>query len=162
MGGKTGTAEMIPRDKTNYLVSYIGFAPADDPEVVLYVVVDRPNAEKQASSSYAMEIWKNIMKEALPYLNIYPTEEVPADMQEEVAAEQKEETETPEEEPEEEPAEEGTLVDPQTGETVQMPDPATIDPNDDSVLGDAPINDNLLDVKPADAISDEEDSNPTE
>ncbi len=83
-------------------------------------------------------------------------------MQEEVAAEQKEETETPEEEPEEEPAEEGTLVDPQTGETVQMPDPATIDPNDDSVLGDAPINDNLLDVKPADAISDEEDSNPTE
>ena len=33
------------------------------------------------------EIWKNIMKEALPYLNIYPTEEVPADMQEEVAAE---------------------------------------------------------------------------
>ena len=162
MGGKTGTAEMIPRDKTNYLVSYIGFAPADHPEVVLYVVVDRPNAEKQASSSYAMEIWKNIMKEALPYLNIYPTEEVPADMQEEVAAEQKEETETPEEEPEEEPAEEGTLVDPQTGETVQMPDPATIDPNDDSVLGDAPINDNLLDVKPADAISDEEDSNPTE
>lgn len=162
MGGKTGTAEMIPRDKTNYLVSYIGFAPADHPEVVLYVVVDRPNAEKQASSSYAMEIWKNIMKEALPYLNIYPTEEVPADMQEEVAAEQKEETETPEEEPEEEPAEEGTLVDPQTGETVQMPDPATIDPNDDSVLGDVPINDNLLDVKPADAISDEEDSNPTE
>ena len=58
MGGKTGTAEMIPRDKTNYLVSYIGFAPADHPEVVLYVVVDRPNAEKQASSSYAMEIWK--------------------------------------------------------------------------------------------------------
>ena len=83
-------------------------------------------------------------------------------MQEEVAAEQKEETETPEEEPEEESAEEGTLVDPQTGETVQMPDPATIDPNDDSVLGDVPINDNLLDVKPADAISDEEDSNPTE
>ena len=53
-------------------------------------------------------------------------------------------------------------MDPQTGETVQMPDPATIDPNDDSVLGDVPINDNLLDVKPADAISDEEDSNPTE
>ncbi|MCI8431067.1 MAG: penicillin-binding protein 2 [Lachnospiraceae bacterium] len=164
MGGKTGTAEMIPRDKTNYLVSFIGFAPADHPEVVLYVVVDRPNAQKQSSSSFAMEIWKNIMKEALPYLNIYPTEEVPADMQEEVAAEQAEETEeeSPEEEPEEETAEEGTLVDPQTGETVQMPDPQTIDPNDDSVMGDAPVNDNLVDVKPADAISDEEDNNPTE
>ncbi len=164
MGGKTGTAEMIPRDKTNYLVSFIGFAPADHPEVVLYVVVDRPNAQKQSSSSFAMEIWKNIMKEARPYLNIYPTEEVPADMQEEVAAEQAEETEeeSPEEEPEEETAEEGTLVDPQTGETVQMPDPQTIDPNDDSVMGDAPVNDNLVDVKPADAISDEEDNNPTE
>ena len=39
MGGKTGTAEKIPRDKTNYLVSFIGFAPADSPQVVLYVVV---------------------------------------------------------------------------------------------------------------------------
>ena len=44
MGGKTGTAEKIPRDKTNYLVSFIGFAPADSPQVVLYVVVDEPNA----------------------------------------------------------------------------------------------------------------------
>ena len=47
MGGKTGTAEKIPRDKTNYLVSFIGFAPADSPQVVLYVVVDEPNAPKQ-------------------------------------------------------------------------------------------------------------------
>ena len=46
LGGKTGTAEKIPRDKTNYLVSFIGFAPADDPQVVLYVVVDEPNAAK--------------------------------------------------------------------------------------------------------------------
>lgn len=162
MGGKTGTAEMIPRDKVNYLVSFIGFVPADHPEVVLYVIVDRPNAEKQSSSSYAMEVWKNIMKEALPYLNIYPTDEIPADMQDEVAAEQETEEEPSEEEPEEEPVEEGALVDPQTGETVQLPDPATIDPEDDSVLGDTPVNDNLLDVKPADATSEEEDDNPTE
>ena len=74
MGGKTGTAEKIPRDKTNYLVSFIGFAPADSPQVVLYVVVDEPNAPKQSTSSFAQEIWKNIMKQALPYLNIYPTE----------------------------------------------------------------------------------------
>lgn len=165
MGGKTGTAEKIPRDKTNYLVSFIGFAPADHPEVVLYVVVDRPNAEKQSSSSFAQEIWKNIMKEALPYLNIYPTEEVPADMQEEYAADQAaaEEAAGSEEEPEEEdPVPEGTIVDPQTGETVQMPDPSTIDPNDDSVLGDVPINDNLVDVKPAEATQENENDNPTE
>ena len=132
MGGKTGTAEKIPRDKTNYLVSFIGFAPAENPEVVLYVVVDEPNAEKQSSSSFAMEIWKNIMEEALPYLNIYPTEEIPEDMVDEVEAAQEEEAaeETPAEEEEEETPEDGTLIDPQTGETVQMPDPESVDEED--------------------------------
>lgn len=162
MGGKTGTAERIPRDKTNYLVSFIGFAPADHPEVVLYVVVDRPNAEKQSTSSFAQEIWKNIMKEALPYLNIYPTEAIPEDMQEEVAAEQAAEQETEEEEEEEEQQEEGTLIDPQTGETVYMPDPETIDQEDDSVLGDSPVNGNLLDVKPGNATEEDPEENPTE
>ena len=162
MGGKTGTAERIPRDKTNYLVSFIGFAPADHPEVVLYVVVDRPNAEKQSTSSFAQEIWKNIMKEALPYLNIYPTEAIPEDMQEEVAAEQAAEQETEEEEEEEEQQEEGTLIDPQTGETVHMPDPETIDQEDDSVLGDSPVNGNLLDVKPGNATEEDPEENPTE
>ena len=160
MGGKTGTAERIPRDKTNYLVSFIGFAPADHPEVVLYVVVDRPNAEKQSTSSFAQEIWKNIMKEALPYLNIYPTEAIPEDMQEEVAAEQAAEQETEEEEEEEEQQEEGTLIDPQTGETVHMPDPETIDQEDDSVLGDSPVNGNLLDVKPGNATEEDPEENP--
>lgn len=165
MGGKTGTAEKIPRDKTNYLVSYIGFAPADHPQVVLYVVVDMPNAEKQ-TSAYAIEVWKNIMKEALPYLNIYPTEEIPEDMKEEVEAERQQaaqEAEGEQEPEEEEPTvPEGSLIDPQTGESVQMPDPSTIDPDDQSVLGDTPINDNLLDVKPAEALGDDEDDNPTE
>lgn len=165
MGGKTGTAEKIPRDKTNYLVSFIGFAPADNPEVVLYVVVDEPNAEKQSSSSYAMEIWKNIMKEALPYLNIYPTEEIPEDMQAEVEAEQAAQSEQEEQEPEEETESsvpEGTVVDPQTGESVQMPDPDSVDQSDDSVLGDSPVNENLTNVQPADATSQEPDENPTE
>lgn len=163
MGGKTGTAEKIPRDKTNYLVSFIGFAPVDHPEVVLYVVVDEPNIEKQSSCPYAREIWKNIMKEALPYLNIYPTEEIPADMQEEVAAEQEAaaaEEETDEEAEEEQP--EGTLIDPQTGEVVQMPDPDTIDQEDESVLGDAPVNENLVNVKPEEATTEKTDDNPTE
>lgn len=156
MGGKTGTAEMIPRDKTNYLVSFIGFAPADHPEVVLYVIVDRPNAEKQYTSAFAQELWKNIMKEALPYLNIYPTEEIPEDMKAEVEAEQAAAAATQEEEEseEEEPVPEGAVVDPQTGETVQMPDPDTIDQEDPSVMGDVPVNDNLLDVKPAEATEE--------
>ena len=166
MGGKTGTAEKIPRDKTNYLVSFIGFAPADSPQVVLYVVVDEPNAPKQSTSSFAQEIWKNIMKQALPYLNIYPTEEIPEDMKAEVEAEQAAAAETAaseEESSEEESAlPEGTVVDPQTGETVQMPDPDSVDQSDDSVLGDAPINENLENVEPADATEDTADANPTE
>ena len=166
MGGKTGTAEKIPRDKTNYLVSFIGFAPADSPQVVLYVVVDEPNAPKQSTSSFAQEIWKNIMKQALPYLNIYPTEEIPEDMKAEVEAEQAAAAEaaaSEEESSEEESAlPEGTVVDPQTGETVQMPDPDSVDQSDDSVLGDAPINENLENVEPADATEDTAYANPTE
>lgn len=166
MGGKTGTAEKIPRDKTNYLVSFIGFAPADSPQVVLYVVVDEPNAPKQSTSSFAQEIWKNIMKQALPYLNIYPTEEIPEDMKAEVEAEQAAAAEaaaSEEESSEEESAlPEGTVVDQQTGETVQMPDPDSVDQSDDSVLGDAPVNENLENVEPADATEDTADANPTE
>lgn len=136
MGGKTGTAEKIPRSARKYLVSFIGFAPVDNPQVVCYVVVDEPNAADsttQASSSYAQEIFKNIMKEAMPYLNIYPTEEIPADMQDEVDAEnaakarQQADQEGEEggqegENPEgEEPIPEGVLTDPNTGEQVKMP-----------------------------------------
>ncbi len=135
MGGKTGTAEKLPRSERKYLVSFIGFAPVDNPQVVCYVVVDEPNAadsKAQANSSFAQEIFKNIMKEAMPYLNIYPTEEIPADMQEEVAAEQaaaQEPEEGPKEEEPEEPIPEGSLVDPQTGETVEMPKAEDIDEN---------------------------------
>ncbi len=128
MGGKTGTAQKIPRSERKYLVSFIGFAPADNPQVVCYVVVDEPNADSpttQASSAFAQEIFKNIMKEAMPYLNIYATAEIPEDMKDEVEAEQAAEAEaaeTSEETTEEETTtEEGTLVDPNTGEVVKMP-----------------------------------------
>ena len=70
MGGKTGTAEMIPRDKVNYLVSFIGYAPQENPQVVVYVVVDEPNVAEQASSSYAMQIASDIMAEIFPYLGV--------------------------------------------------------------------------------------------
>ena len=130
MGGKTGTAQKIPRSDRKYLVSFIGFAPVDNHQVVCYVVVDETNAADataQASSSFAQEIFKNIMTEAMPYLNIYATEEIPADMQDEVDAQKaaEEESGSTEEGTEEETAEEelpeGTLIDPNTGETVTMP-----------------------------------------
>ncbi len=73
-GGKTGTAEKLPRGNGKYLVSFIGFAPVDDPALVIYVVVDEPNVEDQASSTYAQYIAQGILSEALPYLNVQPDE----------------------------------------------------------------------------------------
>ena len=80
MGGKTGTAQKFDsetgqRAKGKYLLSFIGFAPANDPQAVIYVVVDEPNVESQPHSTYAQNIAREIMEEALPYMNIYSDEE---------------------------------------------------------------------------------------
>ena len=73
-GGKTGTAEKYPRGNGKYLVSFIGFAPVDDPAVVIYVVVDEPNVDDQANSTYPQYIAQGILSELLPYLNVTPDE----------------------------------------------------------------------------------------
>ena len=74
VGGKTGTAEKLPRSAHNYLVSFCGFAPADDPQLLVYVVLDTPNlpGKEQAHSTFATEVFQKIMAEALPYLNVFP------------------------------------------------------------------------------------------
>lgn len=75
MGGKTGTAQKVPRDGISYLVSFIGFAPMDDPQLVIYCVVDEPNAPEQFHSTFAQNIAREILEEVLPYMNIYRDEE---------------------------------------------------------------------------------------
>ncbi|MCR4869591.1 MAG: penicillin-binding protein 2 [Lachnospiraceae bacterium] len=70
IGGKTGTAEKQPRKDKKYLVSFIGFAPVEDPQLMIYVVVNEPNVKDQAHSTYAQEVAHNIMKTILPYCNI--------------------------------------------------------------------------------------------
>lgn len=74
ISGKTGTAEMVPRDKENYVVSFLGAAPADDPQIAIYVVVDRPNTDRQDDAKFATRIVRGILTEVLPYLNIFMTE----------------------------------------------------------------------------------------
>ena len=91
IGGKTGTAETIDpnthkRSETEHVVSFIGYAPADDPQVAIYVVVDRPNTDKQGNARFATKIVRNILTEALPYLNIFMTEEVTEEEQQELDA----------------------------------------------------------------------------
>ncbi len=76
MGGKTGTAQKGNRDDKKYVVSFIGFAPVENPEVLVYVVIDEANVilEKQ-SSALATELAKRIFTDLLPYMNIFQDEE---------------------------------------------------------------------------------------
>ncbi len=76
VGGKTGTAQKYPRSAKTYVVSFCGYAPAEDPSILCYVVIDEPSlpGEDAAHSPFASEIFSKIMSEALPALNIYPEE----------------------------------------------------------------------------------------
>lgn len=76
VGGKTGTAQTLPRGNGKYVVSFIGAVPADNPEIVIYVVIDEPNVERQADSSIATKLTSKILTEVLPFLELYPTEEI--------------------------------------------------------------------------------------
>ena len=75
MGGKTGTAQKLPRIDERYVVSFAGYVPANNPEVMIYVVIDEPNIEPQDKAILATTLGKNILTEILPMLNIYPDEQ---------------------------------------------------------------------------------------
>lgn len=71
IGGKTGTAEKLPRGNGKYLISFIGFAPVEDPQVVIYIVVDEPNTPDQSTSAASSYLFADIATELFPYMNIY-------------------------------------------------------------------------------------------
>jgi len=73
IGGKTGTAEKWPRDQGNYILSFIGFAPVDNPEVVIYCVVDEPHVDDPANTGAGTLLFNAIAEDLLPYMNIYRT-----------------------------------------------------------------------------------------
>lgn len=73
VGGKTGTAEKLPRSEGKNLVSFIAYAPQENPEIAIYVVIDEPNEYDQAQSSLAVQMASDIMKEIFPYLGITQT-----------------------------------------------------------------------------------------
>lgn len=83
MGGKTGTAEKLPREDNNYVVSFIGYLPQEHPQLVIYAVIDTPNQptehEEQAHSTFAQNLAREILEEILPYMNIYKDEKVKKD-----------------------------------------------------------------------------------
>ncbi|WP_080840478.1 stage V sporulation protein D [Cohnella massiliensis] len=75
VGGKTGTAQKVVNGRyspNEHIVSFIGFAPADDPELIVYVAVDNPQGI-QFGGVVAAPVVRNIMADALPYLGVKPS-----------------------------------------------------------------------------------------
>jgi len=76
IAGKTGTAQVYGSDgkilSGQYVVSFIGYAPVDDPKIVLYVLVDRPNDEYASGGGVVAPIFKQIMGQSLKHLGVMP------------------------------------------------------------------------------------------
>ncbi|MEF2919035.1 MAG: penicillin-binding transpeptidase domain-containing protein [Acutalibacteraceae bacterium] len=82
VAGKTGTSEKLVYNSDGsqqYIASFCGFAPADNPQVCLLVYFDTPTGNSYYGSSVAAPVFANIMNEVLPYLNVeaqYTEEEI--------------------------------------------------------------------------------------
>ena len=145
VGGKTGTAEKYPRGNGKYLVSFIGAVPMDDPQLVVYVIIDEPNVEDQSTGGYAMTIAQKIMMEVLPYLNIPQTEEITDELLAELGMTREEaesgrvaETQTPE------TNEDGTPVENADDEESAAPNPNVPGPLENTDSADTLPQDNAI------------------
>lgn len=77
VGGKTGTAQKVQNGvymHGNYILSFIGFLPADNPQAVVYVAVDNPKGVVQYGGTISAPIAKNIMIDIIDALNIPKSE----------------------------------------------------------------------------------------
>ena len=73
VGGKTGTAQKVENGKYmsgNYIVSFIGFLPANNPKIVVYVAIDNPKGVIQYGGTVAAPVAKNILEDSIIALNI--------------------------------------------------------------------------------------------
>lgn len=78
VGGKTGTAQKVKDGRyldNNYIVSFIGFAPADDPQIVVYVAVDNPKGTVQFGGTVAAPIVGKIIGDSMRVMGIEPRKE---------------------------------------------------------------------------------------
>ena len=79
VGGKTGTAQKVKDGKYmvgNYIVSFMGFLPADKPQYIVYIAIDYPKGITQYGGTVAAPIAKNVMKNIISIKNIQPSKEV--------------------------------------------------------------------------------------
>lgn len=73
VGGKTGTAQKVQDGRYmvgNYIVSFMGFLPADDPQIVVYIAIDNAKGVTQYGGTVAAPIAKNVLKDAITALGI--------------------------------------------------------------------------------------------
>ncbi|WP_301944551.1 peptidoglycan D,D-transpeptidase FtsI family protein [Lacrimispora saccharolytica] len=166
IGGKTGTAETVPRDKINYVVSFMGFAPADNPQIAIYVVVDRPNAVFQDDAKFATKIVRNILTEVLPYMNIYMTEELSDKEREELDSLESTITSANTEEEESEVTNEDGLkvnedgtIDAQGGDVTSSTEVTPEEMESDDVLT-APLTGTVLDTSTGEAVREVDVNDP--
>lgn len=73
IGGKTATSETLPRSANQYISSFIGFAPADDPQVLGLCVINHPQGVYYGGT-IAAPVIQEIFQNILPYLGIEKTE----------------------------------------------------------------------------------------
>lgn len=69
IGGKTATSEKLPRSLKKYISSFVGFAPADDPQVIALITIDEPQGIYYGGT-IAAPVIADIFKNILPYLGI--------------------------------------------------------------------------------------------
>ncbi len=73
VAGKTGTAVKVINGKYDYtkqVVSFVGFAPANDPKIAMIVVIDQPSDSKLGGGTAAAPVFKKIVSQVLPYMGI--------------------------------------------------------------------------------------------
>lgn len=73
IGGKTGTAQKLPREDKKYIVSFIGAVPMDKPQYLVYVAVNEPYGTSGVSGTTedARSLFRGILEELLPYMGVY-------------------------------------------------------------------------------------------
>lgn len=72
IGGKTATSEKLPRSRKKYISSFLGFAPADDPQVIALITIDEPEGVYYGGT-IAAPVIGDIFENILPYLGIEKT-----------------------------------------------------------------------------------------
>ncbi len=72
VAGKTGTSEKTETGGRNVVASFGGFAPADDPQIAVLVLIDEPQCAVRYGGTIAAPVAKKILQDTLPYLGIEP------------------------------------------------------------------------------------------